>query len=163
MAPKRKRVVPELVTVAPAPAPKRLAADAKASRPSEDLEHLATALRRLKPLKLVTTSEHLAALLPDARVLVFDSQKLLCEAQIGHLCKPQVRHLPLKFTLDKWSKWSTWPLKGALLAADPRWISGDRQLERRLLLSKGVPRVVLFRWPCDLGYATGRDDGLRVC
>ena len=98
MAPKRKRVTPEPVSTAPAaPLPKRLST--AVNRASKGLEPVGAAVQRLRPLKVVTSGGELAALLRDGRVLVFDSERLLCEARVKHLCKPQVRFEALEALL----------------------------------------------------------------
>ncbi|CAL1165712.1 unnamed protein product [Cladocopium goreaui] len=92
---KHKRITPTLVAVdaadvsAPIEAPAPVAPAEAAGVVVEELEVVAKAVKQLQPLKVVMNSGYLAALLPDARILVFDHKALLCETSIAHLCEPK--------------------------------------------------------------------------
>eukprot|EP00438_Fugacium_kawagutii_P016589 Skav204210 [mRNA] locus=scaffold985:402021:407224:- [translate_table: standard] len=91
---KRKRVTPTLLAPAdsdtgPSPAVPAAVAPPDAQQGAPELEVVAKAVEQLQPLKVVMNSKYLAALLRDARILVFDEKALLCETSIAHLCKPK--------------------------------------------------------------------------
>ncbi|CAJ1359646.1 unnamed protein product [Effrenium voratum] len=97
---KRRRVTPTPVVAEPAPTPEAAAPEGvppeaapQAALPSQEalrgpLAEAKLAVEGLQPLKVVAASGYLAALLRDARILVFDHAELLYETSIAHFCEP---------------------------------------------------------------------------